>query len=204
MKTIPVCLLLALLAAVSVAAADLSFSVGYGSARFDGGQGSRVALLPTDVAGRVNVLRLSLDFALTEKIGIETSYFNFSGLTTVHASDPSVTTLVAPNNRFQRDVEALAMGPTIAWLPAESWRIKAGASLVFSDFRTVLDGGGEGVQRYKSTGNVGYLGAIEASYALTPQWSVGVSGRYIDFGRKIVSSSALTAREADLFVALHF
>lgn len=204
MKTIPASLLLALVAAASAAAADFSFTVGYGSAHLNGGQASRIALLPKDVAGNVNVLRISLNFALTEKIGVEASYLAFSDLTTVHAADPSVMTLVAPNNRYQREVQALALGPTIAWLPADNWRIKAGASLVFSDFRTVLDGGGEGVQKYESGGNVGYLGSIEASYALNPQWSVGVSARYIDFGRKIVSSRSLVAQQADLFFALHF
>jgi opacity protein-like surface antigen len=204
MKTLPACLLIGLLAAASAAAADLSFTVGYGSARLDGGQASRIALLPKDVAGSVSVLRLSLDYALTDQLGVEGSYLSFSDLTTVHALDPDVMTTVAPNNRFRREVQALTLGPTITWRPADDWRVKAGASLVFSDSRTTVDGGGEGVQKYESTGNLGWLAAIEASYALTPQWSVGVSARYIDFGRKIVSSSALVAQQADLFVTLHF
>jgi opacity protein-like surface antigen len=204
MKTIPASLLLALFAATTAAASDFSFTVGYGSAHLNGGQASRIALLPTDVAGNVNVLRVSLDFALTEKIGVEASYLTFSDLTTVHAVDPGVMTLVAPNNTLRREVQALALGPTIAWLPADNWRIMAGASLVLSGFRTTVDGGGEGVQKFESTGNLGYLGSVEISYALTPQWSAGVSARYIDFGRKIVSSRSLVAQQADLFVALHF
>jgi hypothetical protein len=204
MKTIPASLLLALFAAASAAAADLSFSVGYGSAHLNGGQASRIALLPKDVAGNVNVLRISLDFALTEKIGVEASYLAFSDLTTIHAADPDVMPLVAPNNRYQREVQALTLGPTIIWQPADAWRIKAGAGGVLSEFRTTLDGGGEGVQHYDSTGNPGWFGSIEASYALTPQLSMGVSARYLVFNRKIVSSDSLTAQHVDLFLALRF
>jgi opacity protein-like surface antigen len=205
MKTIRVYLLFALLAAASAAAADLSFSVGYGSAHLNGGQASGgVALLPKDVAGNVTVLRLSMDFALTEKIGVEASYLAFSELTTVHSVNPSVMTLVAPNYRFRREVKALALGPTVIWLPADKWRMKAGASLVLPDFSTVLDGGGEGVREFESRSNLGFLGSIEASYSLSSQLSVGVSARYIDFCRKMVSSTALTAQQADLFIALHF
>lgn len=205
MKTIPASLFLALFAAASAAAADLSFTVGYGSAHLDGGQApSDLALLPKEVAGTVNVLRLSLDYALTDKFRIEGSYLTFSDLTTVHTLNPDVMPIVAPHNRFRRSVHALALGPTVVWHPADNWRIKTGASLVFSNFRTTIDGGFGGAQRLESTGNLGWLGSIEASYALTQQLSMGVSARYIDFGRKIVSSSSLAAQQADLFVALHF
>jgi opacity protein-like surface antigen len=87
---------------------------------------------------------------------------------------------------------------------ADRWRMKMGASFVFSDFRTTIDGGFGPAQQLKSTGNIGWLGSVEISYALTEQLSMGASARYIDFGRKIVSSSSLAAQQVDLFFALHF
>ncbi|HUL52600.1 MAG TPA: outer membrane beta-barrel protein [Opitutaceae bacterium] len=209
MKTLPACLLLGLFAASSAAAADLSFSFGYGTARLDGGQAgdssSSSSLLPKDVAGSVNVLRLSLGLALTDRIGIEGSYLDFSELTTEHQLNPNgPESFVAVDNRFRRKAQALAVGPTYTWMPAEGWQIAAAVGGVLSDLRTNIDGGGHGVQVYKTTGNPGWFGSINASYALSQQVAVGVSVRYIDFNRKMASSSSLTAQHADLFLTLRF
>ncbi len=204
MKTIPVGLLFTLLAAASAAASDLSFTLGYGSARLDGGQASRVTLLPKNVEGSVNVLRLSLDYDLTSRIGIEGSYLAFSDLVTVHAVDPGIMTTVAPNNRYRRELQAFAVGPTLALLSADPWTVKAGLGWVFSDSRTTLDGGGEGVQRFRSNGSSGYMGSLDISYAFTPHLAAGVSCRLVNFGTRVVSSDHLVSQQTDLFVALRF
>ncbi len=225
MKTLPACLLCAWFAAATAAAGapadstapaeptDLgtkwSFSLGYGSARLNGGQygstASTEVLLPKDVAGSVSVFRLSVAYAVTEKFGIEASYLNFGELTTEHQLNPNgPQTIVAVDDRFRRKVQGLAAGPIFTFVPAEDWQITAGAGAVLSDLRTSLDGGGHGVQVFKTTGNPGWFGTFGASYALAREFSVGASLRYFDFNHKVFSSSSLTALQFDVFLALHF
>jgi len=220
MKTLPACLLCAWFAAASaasVAAADSgaagpsealeanwSFSLGYGSARLDGGQISRVALLPKDAAGNVGVLRLSLGHDFSPTFGLEASYLNFAEFATTLAVDPNVPTTVAPNTRFRCKAQAVALGPVVTWLPAEDWQVRFGAGMVISDLTETFDGGGEGTQIYKTSGNPGWYGSVGAGYALAKALSVGGSLRYFDFNRKIFSSSSLTALQVDVFLALHF
>ncbi len=217
MKTLPACLLCAWFAAAAAALAapadspapaeseaNWSFSVGCGSARLDGGQISRIALLPKNAAGNVGVLRLSLGYNFSPAFGLEASYLNFSEFTTTLAIDPNVQTTVAPNQRFRCKAQAVAVGPVVTWVPAEDWQVKFGAGAVLSDLTETFDGGGEGAQIYKTSGNPGWYGSIGASYALAKELSVGASLRAFDFNRKIFSSSSLTALQFDVFLALHF
>jgi opacity protein-like surface antigen len=205
MKTIPASLLLALLAAASAAASDLSFTVGYGSARLDGGQTSASFLETKETQGNVCYFRLSLGHDFTDRVGVDGSFLVYSDLTTIHQNDYSRGIPFAiPNNRFRRSVRALALGPTIALLPAKPLTVTAGVSWVFSELRTTLDGGQEGVRTLESHGNSGYAVSLEASYAFTPRLAAGASCRYVDFGERMASSSRLTSRQADLFVALRF
>jgi len=205
MKTLPACLLVGFLAAASAAASDLSFSVGYGTARLNGGASDTTpALLAKDANGNVSVFRLSLEYALSEKVGIAGSYLKFAGLSTVHALDPSVQTTVAADNRYTRDVQALTLGPTFVFVPADNWRIAASVGGVVSDLRTTFDGGGEGVKHYDNSGTPGWYGSVEASYEFAKPLSGGLALRYLDFNRKMASANSLTALHFEAFVALRF
>ena len=205
MKTLPACLLLGLLAAASAAASDLSFTVGYGTARLGGGQTSASFLATKEMQGDVRCLRLSLSWSLSDRIGLEGSYFAFSDLTTVHPVDYSHGIPFAiPNNRFRREAQAFALAPTVTLASVDPWTVKAGVGWVFSDLRTTAGGGQEGGHGLDSHGNSGYLGLVDVSYAFTPHLAAGASVRYLDFGQSMVSSRRLTSRQADLFVAWHF
>ncbi len=206
MKTCPACLLCGLFVASPALAADWSLTAGYGTARLNAGQAGTISLLTQDVSGSVNTSRLSLDCALTANVCIAAAYFDFSSLTTIHQLDPNgPETLVAVPNRYRRHVRALAFGPNLIWRPAQYWSVKAGVGAVISDYRTTATVADTGQNKWRSdsSGNLGWLGSVEASLDLTQTVLAGVAVRYFAFRRKIASSSALTARQVDVFLTVH-
>lgn len=203
MKILPVSLTLVLCATASAAASDFSLAIGYGTARLKGGQTTGQFLEPKETHGDVLYSHLSLDYAFTDRVGFDTSYFTYSDLTTVHLHDYSQgLPLVVPNNRFRRSVRALSIGPTVTLSRTGPWLVRAGVGWVWSDLKTRLDGGEQGVQNLTSRGRSGYTMSLDATYAFSPRFATGISARYVDFGGRMVSSSRMTALQADVLLAL--
>lgn len=205
LKALRVGLLFFLCVVASAAAPDFSFTAGYGTARLDAGQTSAPFLETKDTRGSANYLRLSLRYDFASRLNVEGSYLRFSDFTTIHAVDYSRgIPFLIPNNRFRREVRAVVVGPNLTLWSTDSFSVKAGIGWVFSDLRTTLGGGQEGVRNIEHHANSGIMGSLEISYEFARQIAAGVSVRFINFGESMASSSRLTSRQGDLFVALRF
>lgn len=194
------------LGATALAAAPFSASVGYGVAKFEGGEVNAPYLAPYTLSDDTTYLRLTMACDFSKAFAVEASYYFFQNIDTEMADDgaPPPFPGFRPSSLLAWEVNTLALGPTFTWSPAERWTLRAGGAVTLTNSHMSLYGGRYGSDSEDSDGVVGVEGHITGDYQFSESFSAGLNISYISFGTEMGTSGDVTSLMGDVRLSLRW